>query len=68
MLLSDERLRGEMGRNAYRITIPYFTWENRVQVLLEAIGGLIWALPDTWRLCPLMNLNFSVDDDERKTF
>lgn len=38
ILLSDDSLRREMGRNAHRITIPYFTWENMVRVFLEAIG------------------------------
>ena len=37
MLLSDDGLREEMGRNAYRITIPYFTWDNMVRIFLDAI-------------------------------
>ncbi|MBC8254341.1 MAG: hypothetical protein H8E35_09930, partial [Ardenticatenia bacterium] len=38
MLLTDDRLRKEMGQNAYRITVPYFTWQNMVTVFLEDIG------------------------------
>lgn len=38
LLLSDEKLRKEMGKNAYNITVPYFTWENMVKRFLEAIG------------------------------
>jgi len=35
MLLSDEVLRKKMGENAYQITIPYFTWENMVNIFLK---------------------------------
>ncbi|MBC8509614.1 MAG: glycosyltransferase [Chloroflexi bacterium] len=35
MLLSQEAFRRQMGENAYRMTIPYFTWENMVRVFLE---------------------------------
>jgi glycosyltransferase involved in cell wall biosynthesis len=38
MLLTDADLRAEMGRNAYRITVPYFTWQNRVPAFLNEIG------------------------------
>jgi hypothetical protein len=27
-----------MGKNAYKITIPRFTWENMVKRFLDAIG------------------------------
>ncbi len=37
-LLTDDGLRAEMGRNAYRITVPYFTWQNRVPAFLDEIG------------------------------
>ena len=39
MLLADDALRKTMGENAYRITIPYFTWQNRVPDLLTEIGA-----------------------------
>ncbi len=38
MLLTDERLREEMGQNAYRITIPRFTWRNTVPAFLDEMG------------------------------
>jgi len=38
MLLTHEDLRKEMGRNAYRLTVPYFTWRNMVTVFLREIG------------------------------
>jgi glycosyltransferase involved in cell wall biosynthesis len=38
LLLSDDALRKMMGRNAYHITVPYFTWGNLVTVFLEDIG------------------------------
>ena len=38
MLLSNETLRQEMGENAYRTTIPYFTWQNRVDAFLAEVG------------------------------
>jgi len=37
LLLSDADLRKQMGRNAYGITIPYFTWGRRVTALLDQI-------------------------------
>ena len=37
MLLTDDALRKEMGENAYRITIPYFTWQNRVTAFLAEV-------------------------------
>jgi mannosylfructose-phosphate synthase len=39
-LLADDDLCKRMGRNAYRATIPYFTWENRVTKFLEEIKNL----------------------------
>jgi glycosyltransferase involved in cell wall biosynthesis len=38
LLLSDERLRGTIGENAFNSTVPYFTWDNMVERFLEAIG------------------------------
>jgi glycosyltransferase involved in cell wall biosynthesis len=38
MLLLDDGLREEMGRNAYRITVPYFTWPKRVTAFLDQAG------------------------------
>lgn len=38
ILLEDETLRVNMGKAAYNITIPYFTWSNMVKVFLEEIG------------------------------
>ena len=38
ILLSNETLRYQMGKNAYQITIPYFTWESRVAVFLKESG------------------------------
>jgi D-inositol-3-phosphate glycosyltransferase len=37
LLLSDEALRKEMGRNAYRATIPYFTWDHIVKDFLTEL-------------------------------
>ena len=37
-LLQDEELRVQMGRRAYDITIPYFTWEARTSDLLDDLG------------------------------
>jgi len=37
-LLSDEKLRLAMGKNAYEITIPYFTWEQIVEDFLKELG------------------------------
>jgi glycosyltransferase involved in cell wall biosynthesis len=39
LLLSDEALRKKMGNQAYRITIPKFTWESVVSKFLEAVEG-----------------------------
>jgi mannosylfructose-phosphate synthase len=36
-LLTDDDLRAEMGRNAYRSTVPYFTWQNQVPAFLDEI-------------------------------
>jgi glycosyltransferase involved in cell wall biosynthesis len=38
MLLSNDDLRKTMGQNAYHVTVPYFTWQNRVTTFLEEIG------------------------------
>jgi glycosyltransferase involved in cell wall biosynthesis len=38
MLFSNDDLRKTMGRNAYHITVPYFTWQDRVTVFLKEIG------------------------------
>jgi len=37
-LLGDDSLRRQMAQKAYDITIPYFTWDNRVKDFLEKIG------------------------------
>ena len=37
MLLTNDRLRKELGENAYRITIPRFTWRNTVPAFLDEI-------------------------------
>jgi glycosyltransferase involved in cell wall biosynthesis len=37
MLLSDDAQRRSMGRNAYHITVPYFTWPNMVTLFVEAL-------------------------------
>jgi hypothetical protein len=38
ILLTDENLRQEMGENAYNITVPTFTWPDRVTAFLDQIG------------------------------
>jgi glycosyltransferase involved in cell wall biosynthesis len=38
MLLSDSDLREEMGRRAYQITVPYFTWPRRVSRFLQEVN------------------------------
>jgi glycosyltransferase involved in cell wall biosynthesis len=38
MLLSNDDLRKTMGQNAYHVTVPYFTWQNRVTNFLEEIA------------------------------
>ena len=38
MLLSDTALRREMGRAAFDITIPYFTWDTMVDAFLTRLG------------------------------
>jgi mannosylfructose-phosphate synthase len=38
MLLSDERMRKEMGERALDITVPYFTWEEMTRRLLNKMG------------------------------
>jgi glycosyltransferase involved in cell wall biosynthesis len=37
-VLTDDSLQKEMGENAYRATIPYFTWHNQVSAFLQEIG------------------------------
>jgi glycosyltransferase involved in cell wall biosynthesis len=39
MLLADDALRRKMGDNAYRATVPYFTWRNMVTAFLKDIGA-----------------------------
>jgi mannosylfructose-phosphate synthase len=38
MLLDDDRLRADMGERALRITVPYFTWEQRTRDLFDDLG------------------------------
>jgi glycosyltransferase involved in cell wall biosynthesis len=38
MLLTDDDLRHKMGRDAYHITIPQFTWRSSAVTFLEALG------------------------------
>lgn len=38
MLLSNEDLRQHMGQEAFRITVPYFTWEHMTKSFLTSIG------------------------------
>ncbi|MEA3339584.1 MAG: glycosyltransferase, partial [Chloroflexota bacterium] len=37
-LLTNDDLRKEMGKNGYRVTIPYFTWRDRVTTFLDEVG------------------------------
>jgi len=37
-LLGDERLRRKMGKRAYEITIPYFTWAEMTERFMDAAG------------------------------
>ena len=37
MLLTDDDLRRGMGQRAYRITVPYFTWENMVTRFAQSL-------------------------------
>jgi glycosyltransferase involved in cell wall biosynthesis len=41
ILLSNPNQRKEMGKKAYEITIPYFTWDNVVGEFLKDIHYLI---------------------------
>ena len=41
LLLLNLDLRLKLGEEAYKITIPYFTWENVVREFIEDIEGLI---------------------------
>jgi glycosyltransferase involved in cell wall biosynthesis len=45
MLLSDGDRREAMGKRAYELTIPYFTWQNRVFSFFEKLD-LDWGPPD----------------------
>jgi len=45
LLLTDDNLREEMGEEAYKITIPYFTWGHVVNDFLEKIGVIEQQLP-----------------------
>jgi len=38
ILLEDPQLARQMGQQALRITVPYFTWEEMTRRLLEAMG------------------------------
>jgi glycosyltransferase involved in cell wall biosynthesis len=38
LLLGDTDLRQAMGRRAYRLTVPYFTWDSMTRRFLEQIG------------------------------
>jgi glycosyltransferase involved in cell wall biosynthesis len=38
LLMKDKNLRTTMGRAAYDITIPYFSWDQMVKRFLRAIG------------------------------
>jgi sucrose-phosphate synthase len=40
MLLADDEKQKTMGRNAYRATVPYFTWPDRVRAFLADIEEL----------------------------
>ncbi len=40
LLLSNPDLRLKLGENAYKITIPYFTWENVVREFLKNIKDI----------------------------
>ncbi|MEA3336892.1 MAG: glycosyltransferase [Chloroflexota bacterium] len=37
-LLNDDSLRCRMGRQAYEITVPYFTWDHMVRAFLQGIA------------------------------
>lgn len=41
VLLQDDGLRARMGENAYRITVPAFTWRGAARHLLEELGVAI---------------------------
>ena len=38
MLLTDDDLRIEMGKDAYHATVPRFTWQNVVAAFLDEMG------------------------------
>jgi mannosylfructose-phosphate synthase len=37
LLLSDRELRDKIGQNAYKATVPYFTWDNMVARFLKEL-------------------------------
>jgi len=45
-LLTDDDLRKEMGKNGYHVTIPYFTWQDRVTAFLNDVGFRERNLPE----------------------
>lgn len=47
IMLTDDDLRQQMGDNAYRITIPYFTWGHVVHDFLDKIGVIEQQLTRT---------------------
>ena len=47
MMLTDDALRREMGEQAYKITIPYFTWGHVVHDFLDKIGVIEQQLSRT---------------------
>ena len=38
ILLTDDELRRKMGKEAYEVTIPYFSWSRVVDNFLDKIG------------------------------
>jgi glycosyltransferase involved in cell wall biosynthesis len=38
LLLSDDKMRTQMGQDAFDITIPYFTWENMTESAMQQAG------------------------------
>ena len=47
VLLGDSPMRRQMGKMAYRATIPYFTWSHRVKVFLEQIESASGVLQES---------------------
>ena len=46
-LTRDETLRRRMGTEAFRITIPYFTWDTMVEFFFKAVDGVPTAMTPT---------------------